>query len=177
MSSKPKVTIGRTATASIPADGTHDIPVKIDTGADRSSIWASELSVDDDNVLHFVLFDSHSPYYSGKRHSAKRFSAQLIRSSNGFAQVRYRVGLTIEVGGRKIRGSFTLADRSRNTYPVLIGCSLLKGKFLVDVALPSPELPSRDQAIKGRYEEELQRDPKAFFEKYHQHNIRGDVEL
>lgn len=37
--------------------------------------------MDDDNVLHFVLFDKSSPYYSGK-HSAKLYSAHLIRSSN-----------------------------------------------------------------------------------------------
>ena len=178
MARKEKTVIGRTATASFPSEGIYNIPVKIDTGADRSSIWVSNLSVDDSDTLHFVLFDKMSPYYSGKLHSTRHYTAQLIRSSNGTAQVRYRVSLTVELAGRLIRGSFTLADRSRNTYPVLVGCALLKNKFLVDVALESPIQPPIKYSHKGpAYDEELRRDPKAFFKKYHQHNRRGDVEL
>ena len=174
---KDKTIIGRTATANFIAEGIRDVPVKIDTGADRSSIWASELNVDDTHTLHFVLFDKTSPYYSGKRHSTKVYKAQLIRSSNGMAQVRYRVSLTVQLAGRTIRGSFTLADRSRNTYPVLVGCTLLKHKFLVDVAKESPVTPPPRPIHVGEYDEELRRDPKAFFEKYYKHGKRGDVEL
>ena len=177
MSTKEKVVIGRTATANFTAEGICNVPVKIDTGADRSSIWASDLDVDDTHTLRFVLFDTMSPYYSGKRHSTKVYKAQLIRSSNGMAQVRYRVSLTIELAGRTIRGSFTLADRSRNTYPVLVGCALLKHKFLVDVAKESSVTPPPKPIVLGEYDEELRRDPKAFFEKYYKHGKRGDVEL
>lgn len=177
MTTKEKTIIGRTATADLPAEGIRNVPVKIDSGADRSSIWASGFNVDDAGVLHFVLFDKQSPYYSGKRHSSRVYSAQLIRSSNGIAQVRYRVSLSIKLAGRTIIGSFTLADRSRNTYPVLVGCSLLKHKFLVDVAKESPVTPPQKQVHMGKYDEELRKDPKAFFEKYYQQTKEGDVEL
>ena len=177
MATKEKTVIGRTATANFVAEGIRDVPVKIDTGADRSSIWASDLNVDDAGTLHFMLFDKASPYYSGKRHSARVYSAHLIRSSNGMAQVRYRVELTVELAGRTIRGSFTLADRSRNTYPVLVGCALLRHKFLVDVAEVSTISPPPKPERMGKYDEELRRDPKAFFEKYYKHGKRGDVEL
>lgn len=170
-------TIGRTATASFPAEGIFDIPVKIDTGADRSSIWASELDIDEQHVLHFVLFDKDSPYYSGKRHSTRHYSAHLIRSSNGKAQIRYRVSLTIELAGRKIRGSFTLADRSQNAYPVLVGCTLINRKFLVDVSLASKVKPPHEPHPSGLFDKEMRKDPRAFFKKYHHKNIRGDVEL
>ena len=177
MVKETKTIIGRTATASFPAEGIYDIPVKIDTGADVSSIWVSELSIDDDNVLHFVLFDKDSPYYSGKRHSAKRYTAHRVRSSNGEAQVRYRVYLTIELAGRKIRGSFSLADRSRNAYPVLVGCKLLNKKFLVDVSQASEVKPPNEPHISGSLTNELRRNPKAFFAKYHKENLRGDVDI
>lgn len=177
MSSSDMTIIGRTATASFPAEGIHDIPVKIDTGADVSSIWASELEIDDKHVLHFTLFNSDSPYYSGKRHTAKHYTAHLIRSSNGLAQVRYRVLLTIELAGRKIRGSFSLADRSQNAYPVLIGRKLLNKKFLVDVSKVSKVKPPNERAPSGRFDREMRQDPQAFFKKYHQKNVRGDVEL
>lgn len=176
MKVKEKVIIGRTATAAFPAEGIHNVPVKIDTGADSSSIAVSELEMDSHNVLHFVLFDKTSPYYSGKRHSAKLYSAHLIRSSNGLAQVRYRVSLTIVLAGRKIRGSFTLADRSQNAYPVLVGCKLLNNKFIVDVSQKSRVTPPSEQTHIG-LDKELRKNPKAFFEKYHQGNQRGDIVL
>lgn len=177
MPRKEITTIGRTATASFPTDGIVDVPVKIDTGADRSSIWASNLSLDEKNVLHFTLFDTASPYYSGKVHKATHYTALLIRSSNGTAQVRYRVELAIILANRRIRGTFTLADRSRNTYPVLIGCALLRNKFLVDVTQESPIQPPPKHVDHKTFDEELRKDPQAFFNKYYKHNRRGDVEL
>lgn len=177
MVQQQKTLIGRTATADFIAEGIYNVPVKIDTGADSSSIWASGLYIDDDHILHFALFDKSSPYYSGKLHSAKKYSAHLIRSSNGLAQVRYRVVLTIVLGGRKIRGSFTLADRSQNAYPVLVGCKLLNNKFIVDVSMHSDVKPPNEPHPSGLFDEELRRDPKAFFEKYHQDNQRGDIAL
>ncbi|MEI9914427.1 MAG: hypothetical protein WDN66_05680 [Candidatus Saccharibacteria bacterium] len=35
--------IGSTTTISIPAGGIVDLPAKVDTGADSSSIWASDI--------------------------------------------------------------------------------------------------------------------------------------
>ena len=39
-----------------------NIPAKIDTGADSSAVWASDIRVDENNLLHFKLFDKSSPY-------------------------------------------------------------------------------------------------------------------
>lgn len=172
---KDKTIIGRTAMARFPKEGDIDIPVKVDTGADTSSIWASDIYVDGDGVLHFTLFDVGSPYYSGKRHKTKRFDVRLIRSSNGAAQVRYRVQLRIRIAGRLVRGTFTLADRSKNTYPILIGCKLMHNKFLVDVSIAKPKQPANHD-ISMQLTKELKKDPKAFFEKYHMNNTRGDIE-
>ena len=78
---KDLTTIGRTSTANFPEEGISGVPVKIDTGAHSSSIWASELHIDDDNTLHFVLFGVGSPFYSGKVHSTKAYKVRLVRSS------------------------------------------------------------------------------------------------
>jgi hypothetical protein len=151
------------------------VPVKVDTGADTSSIWASDIFVDDEGLLHFTLFDIESPYYSGKRHKTKNYDVRLIRSSNGTAQVRYRVKLSVQIAGRHVRGTFTLADRSKNTYPILIGCKLMHNKFLVDVSIAKPA-QTADHETSMTLTEELKQDPKAFFEKYHMNNTRGDIE-
>ena len=178
MINREKVIIGRTAIARFPANGSGDVPVKIDTGADRSSVWASRITVDSEGTLSYVLFDEESPYYTGVTHSTTEYTAAVIRSSNGTAQVRYKVAMDIELEGRVIRASFTLADRSRNTYPVLIGCTLLRNKFIVDVALESPIQPAEKNPLRqSSYQKELHKDPHAFFKKYHKHNRRGDVEL
>lgn len=171
---KQKAIIGRTADVVIVSEDNLTIPAKVDTGADGSSIWASELSMSDDGVLSFCLFAKGSEHYSGRRHVAETFTASAVRSAHGTLQVRYKIDLSVIIEKRKIRASFTLADRSLNTYPALIGCRLLNNKFIVDTSIGR-----RDQTEKGagdgRFNAELREDPVSFFEKYHLENERGDV--
>ena len=165
-----KVIIGRTAHIVIPSEGVRSIRVKIDTGADRSSIWASNIAMSDDGELSFTLFAPESKYYSGTVYRTKNFEASRVRSAHGGLQVRFRIHLTIILGGKKIRGTFTLADRSKNKYPALIGCKILNKKFLVDVSKGAIRENRSDKIT-----QELKRDPKVFFEKYYHNNPRGDI--
>ena len=169
---KELITIGRTATMSIPDEGLSGIPVKVDTGADGSAIWASDIVMDDNGTLSFCLFAPGSQFYTGKHHQTKEYRVALVRSSHGTLQVRYRVSLAVVIEGRRIRGSFSLAERSQNTYPVLLGCRILNGKFLVDVSLGRPKKDDEDKT--GVLTKELKDNPKLFFEKYHLSNQRGD---
>lgn len=166
--------IGRTSKVSIPYDGIKNIPAKIDTGADASSIWATDINISDDGSLTFVLFGEGSEYFSGKKHSTKSYSAAVIRSAHGTLQVRYRVELVVDIAGRRVRGRFTLADRSKNTYPILIGCRLLNNKFLVDVSRGKVK---KEPSTPWRINDELRKDPRKFFLKYHENNQRGDLEI
>ena len=128
-----KVIIGRTAHIVIPSESARSIRVKIDTGADRSSIWASNIAMSSDGELSFTLFAPESKFYSDTVYRTKNFEASRVRSAHGDLQVRFRTHLTIILGGKKIRGTFTLADRSKNKYPALIGCKILNKKFLKGV--------------------------------------------
>ena len=168
--SDKKVIIGRTAHIVIPSEGVRSIRVKIDTGADRSSIWASNIAMSDDGELSFTLFAPESKYYSGTVYRTKNFEASRVRSAHGDLQVRFRIHMTIILGGKKIRGTFTLADRSKNKYPALIGCKILNKKFLVDVSKGAIRENRSDKIT-----QELKRDPKVFFEKYYHNNPRGDT--
>lgn len=168
--SDKKVIIGRTEHIVIPSEGARSIRVKIDTGADRSSIWASNITMSDDGKLSFTLFAPESKYYSGTVYRTKNFEASRVRSAHGGLQVRFRIHLTIILGGKKIRGTFTLADRSKNKYPALIGCKILNKKFLVDVSKGLIRENRSDEIT-----QELKRNPKVFFEKYYHNNPRGDV--
>lgn len=171
---KQKTIIGRTTDIVLVSEDSLKIPAKVDTGADGSSIWASEFSMSDDGSLSFCLFAKGSPYYTGRRHSTKKYKASAVRSAHGTLQVRYKIELTVVIEKRRVRASFTLADRSLNTYPVLIGCRLLNNKFIVDVSKGRRRIA--EKAIgDGPFNAELRKDPVGFFEKYHLENERGDV--
>lgn len=129
-----KTVIGRTVLATFVADRALNVPAKVDTGADSSSIWASNAAIGDDGYLRFSLFAPESKYYTGRIHKVKEYTTVVVRSSNGHEEPRFRVQLSVKLAGRLVRGTFTLADRARNQYPILIGCRLLRGKFLVDVS-------------------------------------------
>lgn len=140
------------------------VPAKIDTGADSSSIWASNISIDKAGVLHFTLFDKESEFYTGEVLSRSGFKVALVASSSGHVQIRYRTHLTIRLGGKKIRVLFNLSNRSGNKFPILLGRRTIVGKFLVDV---SRGLRIEKRFSVARLNKELKEDPYAFFHKYH----------
>ena len=116
--------------------GRLDVPAKIDTGAEASAIWASHIRIDKDGVLKFRLFGEGSPFYNGRVFKRTDYKVTSARSAMGQEQIRYRVYFPIKINGHKIRVLFSLADRSKNSFPILIGKRTLQGKFLVDVSLP-----------------------------------------
>lgn len=131
--------IGRAEKAAFPALNVKSVPVKIDTGADSSSIWA-HVTERDGTHLKVVFFGPESAFYTGEEHlfTADEFEVTRIANSFGHKEFRYKVKLSIKIKNRTIRGTFTLADRSNKLYPVLIGRALLTKKFLVDVSKGSP---------------------------------------
>ncbi|HSE60756.1 MAG TPA: RimK/LysX family protein [Candidatus Saccharimonadales bacterium] len=130
---KPTATIGRTERVSLPKLSIYDVPAKIDTGADSSAIWATEI-VEHDGVLSFVLFDQTSPYYTGERIMTDEFTVITVKNSFGTVEKRYKVGITMRLGGKLLRTKCNLADRSSHRYPILIGNATIRNKFLVDVS-------------------------------------------
>ncbi len=144
--------------------GIKNIPAKIDTGADSSAIWASNIDMQENGTLAFTLFDKKSPYYTGGKYETNNYKAKSVRSSHGDKQIRYRVSLPITIGGKTFETTFTLANRSRNNFPVLIGRRTLKGNFLVDV---TKENIKRPKAVKTSIlNQELENNPYEFHQKY-----------
>jgi len=147
--------IGRAEKVEFPQLFALKVPAKIDTGADASSIWAHKVENDGKN-LNVTFFGPKSSFYDGKVHTFLPNQHTITRVSNSFGhrEMRYKVTLQIRVKNRLINGSFTLADRSTKLYPVLLGRSLLKHKFLVDVAKGSP-LAAEEKARKTALREEI----------------------
>jgi len=139
------------------------IPAKIDTGADASSIWASNIHVDKDGTLRFCLFGKDSPLYTGKIFKRTEFGVARVKSSNGTSQLRYRTHLTINIAGKLVRANLYLADRSTQAFPIIIGRRTISNKFLVDVSKKKIAL---QKPLRGGLNEELRADPYGFHKKY-----------
>lgn len=137
---KPKEVIGRVELISFPSLKVGGVSARIDTGAKTSSIWATSIKARKDGGLDFILFGKSSPLYNGKKITVSSYEETVVSSSMGNIQKRYKVKLTIRINGHRIKASFSLADRSRQVYPVLIGRNVLRGKFIVDVTRGEPML-------------------------------------
>lgn len=152
---KELMIIGRAERVELPQLSLKHIPAKIDTGADASSIWATA-SVDEHGKLDVVFFGPESEFYDGEVHVFPKsaYSVTRVSSSFGHREIRYKLKLKIKVHGRIINGSFTLADRSKKLYPILLGRSLLKNKFIVDVSKGKP-LVNQEKARRQKLQDEL----------------------
>lgn len=164
MSQKERTELGVIGSVEFIDVASHkNIPAKIDTGADSSSIWASHICVRKDGTLEFKLFGEKSPFYTGETIRRKDFQAVLVRSSSGHEQIRYRTHLSTKIAGRRIKALFTLSDRRKNIYPVLIGRRSISGKFIVDVSKNHNDVRPKKPKIIKKY---LEKDPYEFHEKY-----------
>lgn len=137
------ITIGVKTIVDFPQFGITSVPAKVDTGADSSSVWATNIQQKDSGELTFTLFGPTSPFYTGEAISVPVYTLISVRNSFGQTEYRYKVKLQAKFEGRTINASFTLADRALNSSPILIGRQTLRGKFVVDVAKRGRQLKKR----------------------------------
>jgi len=110
------------------------VPAKIDTGAYRSAIHATKAKVierDGKKHLQFSVL-GHKCAPDSHKVVVNNFEEITIRSSNGALSNRYAVNMRIKIGPKVFTTSFTLANRSDNVYPILIGRDALRGRCIVD---------------------------------------------
>ena len=140
------------------------VPAKVDTGADISSVWVSNIEVSKDGQLSFVLFDKGSKHYTGEVINPDNYSFTRVVSSTGHKQIRYTTKLLVSIADKKIMMTFSLSNRAQRRYPVLIGRRSLLRKFVVDVA--KKDLKEPPKVTHGLYRE-FKQNPYEFHEKYH----------
>jgi hypothetical protein len=130
--SKQKTIIGSEEFVSFPELNVNIIHARVDTGAATSSLgvkWIKE----EEGVISCLLPNKQVVTFDS-------FKKKIIKSSFGHTEERYVVKILINVLGRKVRTNFTLADRSKMKFPILLGRKLLKGKFMVDVDFKNQSL-------------------------------------
>jgi hypothetical protein len=124
---KTKKVIGRAEVVKFPDLDDRKVHARIDSGARTSAIWGTAHVDDGQLVVSFFGEDNEYRFND--------YGKQAVSSSNGHVDLRYTVKLTVVLAGRKVKATFTIANRQTQVYAVLIGRNVLRGKFVVDVKL------------------------------------------
>jgi hypothetical protein len=127
-----KTIIGRIDRVDFPILGLQNIDVKIDTGAYTSSIHCSEIS-EKDGILHCSFDSAGHKNFNGLPYQFTSYGLTDVKSSNGYAENRYKIRTEIQIFGKCYPIDLTLSTRDDMKYPVLIGRQFLTKRFLVDV--------------------------------------------
>ena len=129
--------IGRKENINLPEWDMYAIEAKVDTGAYGCALHCHHVEVvtqDDEEVLRFKLLDPHHPEYDDRFVYARQFSRKRVKNSGGQVEHRYSIKTTVRLFNKKYRTEFSLTDRQKMRYPVLIGRKFLNKRFLVDVS-------------------------------------------
>ncbi len=127
-----KLIIGRSERLDFVVEHVHGIPAKVDTGAYRSAVHASDI-VEKDGVVSFMLLGGHPVCGNMASHvSTDKFTKVWVANSFGHREERYDVRFRVKLGPKVFMAKFTLADRSKKVYPILLGRTMLNRRFLVD---------------------------------------------
>jgi hypothetical protein len=111
-----------------------DIPAKVDTGAYRSAVHADKIKLSDDGkTLSFRLLGGHKVCGTlAIPLETTSFKRVKIANSFGHEEERFEVKLKVKLGPKIFMATFSLADRSKKIYPILLGRKMLNSRFLVD---------------------------------------------
>lgn len=142
--------VGWRELVALPELGLTAVPAKIDTGARTSSLHATVLDRFERNGRNYVRFAVDF----GRQHvrqvcEAVQVDKRGITSSNGETQMRLIVKTPMRIGAVEFRAEISLADRSDMQFPLLIGRTALRRRFVVDSGsswLQSPgRMPRKDR--------------------------------
>ncbi len=162
MAKDTKATIGTNVYVQVEGIS-QPVLAKVDTGADGTSLWASGLRIGDNDRLFFRYFDPTSPLYDGVEQYRDEYRVVKVTSSTGDSQIRFQIKQKIHIRKKNITVWCSLTDRSKRSYPMLIGKRTLKGKFVVDVSLHDAVLQKPN---KQSYHEKFLENPSTLLDQY-----------
>lgn len=134
-SSKLPSAVGVFELIKLPKFGSQEIIAKLDTGAYSGALHCSQIrqvSSEFGTILEYYPLDQKNPVISDE------FAVRFVRSSNGKREKRYFIETTIILAGKKYPIVFSLTDRSKMKWRVLIGRKFLRQHgFVVDATKSS----------------------------------------
>lgn len=130
-----KAVIGREITVDFPAHGVFFVPARVDTGAYRNALHATNIHLEGKELV-FDILHKHRSYVDGTPTvRTKKYKTVTVENSFGHSQTRYEIPLKVQVGPKTFTSHFTLTDRSKKKYPILLGRILLNNRFIIDTTL------------------------------------------
>ena len=111
-------------------------PARIDTGAETSSIDVQNIKEFERDGESWVLFDIENRATKERKTFKKKITRKTtIKRQQGGDEKRITINMDIKMGNQYFNKEFTLANREKFEYQVLIGRNILNGLAVVDVGI------------------------------------------
>jgi hypothetical protein len=143
------ITIGRRDKIDLPEFDLFNIDAKVDTGAYGCALHCHKVAIieaDGRRLLTFQLLDPTHPEYEHITYSTEHFSDKIVKNSGGISEHRYTIKTKMVIFGKSRVVEFSLADRQKMRYPILLGRKFLAKKFLVDVSFKDLSFNSKEKS-------------------------------
>ncbi|HLT42383.1 MAG TPA: RimK/LysX family protein [Sphingobacteriaceae bacterium] len=112
----------------------YDVPAKIDTGAKTSVLHCENIELLKKGRKQFVKFTPlNNELSKGKSFTLPFHKERRIKNSFGLEENRFIVRTTVRLFNELFDIEISLRDRSNMEFPMLLGRSFIRKKFLVDV--------------------------------------------
>ncbi|MGK0445562.1 MAG: hypothetical protein ACJA1U_002509 [Bermanella sp.] len=134
-----KITLGALEVCDLPQLEITKLHMRVDTGAQTSSLHVDNIEEFQNNDELWVSFDIHPDVHNVDtvvRRKAKVHDTRVVKSSSGDKEQRHVIQTSIVLGDQSWPIHLTLTDRSSMTYLMLLGRQAMNGRILVD---PSSE--------------------------------------
>lgn len=143
--------IGWKELVDFPELGLKGVPAKIDTGARTSVIHCAHIEVFKRYRKNFVRF---TPLDESTGQETQEFvypfhKERRVKNSFGQEENRIVILTTIELYNTVYPIEISLRDRSNMEFPMLLGRSFIRKKFLVDVSRSNLSYKSKQKKIKN----------------------------
>jgi hypothetical protein len=134
-----EIIVGAIEECDLPELHISNLNIRVDTGAQTSSLHVDNIESEDKGDELWVSFDIHPDIHDVARvvrRSAKVKGERGIKSSNASKEKRFVIETTICMGAQSWPIEVTLTDRSSMSYLMLLGREAMTDRLLVN---PSKE--------------------------------------
>lgn len=108
---------------------------RIDTGAENSSLDVADLKQFERDGIKWVSFDLVNDQTGERHHFEKKVLRRVTIKRINESEKRVSVQMDVKFGGQIIKTTFSLANREKFEYQVLVGRNILTGRAIVDTSL------------------------------------------
>lgn len=134
---KDRMIIGHIENIELPELGISQLTVRVDTGAQTSSLHVDNIQRISINSKPAVAFDIHPEIHDVDKVvqcQALLHDVRKVKSSNGIAEQRYVIKTPAVLGDHTWDIEITLTNRADMTYLMLLGRQALDNHFYIDSA-------------------------------------------